>query len=75
MKTPVRFRKISELVEGKYIRFQVATCGTCGREDRWRDSTQSAAPEEMVKRQFQRRGVGVWPAPHQRPLPEMRCHP
>lgn len=56
MKTPVRFRKISELVEGKYIRFQVATCGTCGREDRWRDSTQSAAPEEMVKRQFQRRG-------------------
>ena len=56
MKTPVRFRKISELVEGKYTRFQVVKCGTCDREDRWRDSTQSAAPEEMVKRQFQRRG-------------------
>ena len=56
MTAPVRFRRISELVEGKYTRFQVAKCGTCDREDRWRDTNTSSAPEEMVKRQFQRRG-------------------
>lgn len=51
-----RFRLVSDLHEGKYQRFQIATCRTCSAEGRVLDTTRSGAPPEMMKKKFRALG-------------------
>jgi len=51
-----RFRMTTDLLEGRYARYQSATCRECGYEGIFLDTTKKGAPPEMVKKKFQQKG-------------------
>jgi len=54
--TTTRFRMTTDMLEGRYQRFQSTTCRACGYEGTFLDTTRKGAPPEMVKKKFQQKG-------------------